>query len=102
MRTSKSFVPLWEKYRDKGFTIVGIAREKNDTRAMEGAIERLGLPWLNLVELNDNDKIWMKYGADNKAGRVILVDSGGKIVAVDFDAAELEKHLQRLFGSKGR
>ncbi len=96
MRTSKSFIPIWDKYRDRGFDIVGVARENNDTKAMVAAIERIGMKWLNLVELNDKGQIWAKYSAGNAGGKVILIDSEGKIVAMDFSASELEAHLERL------
>ncbi|MFI3267468.1 MAG: TlpA disulfide reductase family protein [Rikenellaceae bacterium] len=96
MRTSKSFIPVWEKYNDKGFDIIGVAREKDNTDAMKGAIERIGMKWLNLVEQNDKGGIWSKYNAGNSGGKVILIDSEGKIVAMEFDADELEAHLQEL------
>ncbi len=50
----------------------------------------------NLVELNDEGQIWAKYSAGNAGGKVILIDSEGKIVAMDFSASELEAHLERL------
>lgn len=96
MRTSKSFIPVWEKYKNRGFEIIGVAREGEDTKAMKAAIQRLGLEWLNLVEQNDKAKIWVKYGAGNAGGRVILIDSNGKIVDMDFTAEELENHLEKL------
>ena len=98
MRTSVSFIPVWEKYHSKGFEIVGVARERDNTKAMEKAIARLKLPWINLVELYDGGNIWAKYGAGNSGGKVILVDSTGTIIAEDFTAEELTTHLQRLWG----
>ncbi len=94
--TSISFIPVWEKYKDQGFTIVGVAREMDNTDAMKAAIERHKLPWLNLVELNDRTSLWAQYGAGNAGGKVILVDRDGKIVDTDFDAARLEQHLEKL------
>ncbi|MFI3314695.1 MAG: TlpA disulfide reductase family protein [Rikenellaceae bacterium] len=96
MRTTKSFIPVWEKYKDRGFDIVGVARENNNTTAMEAAIERIGMEWLNLVELNDRAEVWAKYAAGNGGGKVILIDSKGKIVAMGFKATELEEHLEKL------
>ncbi len=96
IQKSISFIPIWEKYKDQGFTIVGVARESGDTKAMESAIERHGFEWLNLVELNDRASIWAKYGAGNSGGKVILVDREGKIVAIDFGAHDLETHLEEL------
>lgn len=96
MRLSSSIVPIYDRYKDRGFTVVGIAREEGSAGAMQKAVERLGLPWLNLVELNDQGQVWLRYGIDNAAGGVVLVDKTGKIVAKDFTASELEAHLGRL------
>ncbi len=96
IRTSKSFIPVWEKYKDKGFTIIGVARELDNTKAMEEAIEKHKFPWINLVELNDRSNLWAIYGAGNGGGKVILVDKDGRIVDVEFDAETLEGHLERL------
>ena len=98
MRTSVSFIPVWEKYRNKGVEIVGVARERDNIKAMEKDIARIKLSWVNLVELNDGGDIWAKYGAGNSGGKVILVDSTGTIIAEDFTAEELTTHLQALLG----
>ena len=57
-RLSSSMIPVYETFKDKGFTVVGIARENNNTDAMKKAIEQDKYPWLNLVELNDKGNIW--------------------------------------------
>ncbi len=82
-RHSMAMIPIYEKYKDKGFTVVGIARENGSTKAMEKAIERDGYPWTNLVELNDRAGIWSKYQAGNGGGKIVLVDRNGTIIAVD-------------------
>lgn len=78
-----AMIPIYEKYKDKGFTVVGVARENGSTKAMENAIERDGYPWTNLVELNDRAGIWSKYQAGNGGGKIVLVDRNGTIIAVD-------------------
>lgn len=60
------------------------------------AIDKHQFNWTNLVELNDNGKIWLKYGIDNGVGAVFLVDKEGTIIATNFDAHELESHLKDL------
>ena len=64
---SKQIIPLYEAYKDKGFTVVGVAREENNTEDMEKAIAKDGYPWINLVELNDKNQIWTKYRISNAA-----------------------------------
>lgn len=36
-RKSQSMIPVYEAYKDKGFTIVGVAREENLTAGMNAA-----------------------------------------------------------------
>ena len=67
---------------------------------MKLAIEKDGYPWLNLLELKDENKIWEKYGVDNSGGRTILVNSDVTILAVSPTAAEVEQILQKLLGGK--
>lgn len=96
MRTSKALIPIYEKYKDKGLVIVGVAREKSDTKAMISAIERLKLPWINLAELNDQQNIWSRYGVGNGGGRVFLINQNGKIVMSDITSDSIDVLDSRL------
>jgi len=95
-RLSSSMIPIYEAFKDKGFTVVGIARENNNTDAMKKAIEQDKYPWLNLVELNDKGNIWEMYGAGNSGGCTYLVDKDGKILAIHPSAEEVTKILTEL------
>ncbi len=97
-RHSISMIPLYEKYRDRGFEIVGVARENGSTDAMRRAISADGYQWINLVELNDRAGIWNKYGAGNAGGTVILVGRDGVILEVDPDASRIEEILRQELG----
>ena len=92
-RTSKSMIPLYEKYKERGFTVVGVARESK-REDMERALARDGYPWLNLLELQDEHKIWEKYGVSRAGGITVLVDRDGTILAVSPTAEEVERILQ--------
>jgi thiol-disulfide isomerase/thioredoxin len=92
-RLSKSMIPIYEKYKERGFTVVGVARE-NKRENLEQAVVTDGYPWLNLLELNDENKIWVKYGIENAAGNAILVDRDGTILAIYPTAEEVERILQ--------
>lgn len=92
-RTSKSMIPVYEAFKDKGFVIVGVARENNNTKAMEKAIEQDKYPWLNLVELNDTGNIWDMYGVGNSGGCTYLIDKDGKILSIHPTAEEVTKIL---------
>ena len=92
-RTSKSMIPLYEKYKERGFTVVGVARESK-REDMERALARDGYPWLNLLELQDEHKIWEKYGVSRAGGTIVLVDRDGTILAIHPTAEEVERILQ--------
>ena len=92
-RISMSMIPLYEAYKDKGFTVVGVAREE-ERENMEHALSQDGYPWLNLLELHDENRIWSKYGVSNAGGITVLVDRDGTILAIHPTAEEVERILQ--------
>ena len=92
-RTSKSMIPLYEKYKERGFTVVGVARESK-REDMERALAQDGYPWLNLLELQDEHKIWERYGVSRAGGITVLVDRDGTILAIHPTAEEVERILQ--------
>ena len=94
-RSAKSMIPVYEKYKSKGFTIVGVAREKTVQTAKAAALQD-GYPWLNLVELNDAGNIWFKYCVGNSGGGTFLVDQEGKILAISPTAEDVERILEKL------
>ena len=98
-KASIEMIPLYEQYKDKGFVIIGVARETGNTQNMQAAIKKDGYKWLQLVELDDRANIWAKYGCNNAAGRRILFDAQGKIIAFDPTieqlTAEVEKRINK-------
>ncbi|RYG21261.1 MAG: TlpA family protein disulfide reductase [Chitinophagaceae bacterium] len=88
-------VPIYKKYKDKGFTVVGIAREFKNTDALKSRLKKEEFNWLNLVELDDKAGIWNKYAISNGAGIQVLVDASGKILAVEPTAEEVEKLIKK-------
>lgn len=94
-RTSISMIPVYEAYKDKGFVVVGVARERK-ADDMKNAVAKDKYPWLNLLELNDAGKIWERYGVGNGGGCTYLVDKGGKILAIHPTAEEVKDWLGKL------
>lgn len=99
-RHSMELIPVYEKWKDKGFTVVGIARENSSTEAMESSIKTDGYPWLNLVELNDAANIWNKYNAGNAGGKIVFVSPSGIVMAINPDAEQVDSLLNQLIGNK--
>lgn len=94
-RAAKSMIPVYEKYKSKGFTVVGIAREKAVQTAAVAAAQD-GYPWKILVEIKDAGNIWSMYGVGNSGGGTFLVDRDGKILAISPTAEEVEDILKKL------
>ena len=95
-RHAKSLIPLYNKYKDRGFQIISFAREMKEG-AMEAAAAQDGYPWTSTAEINDEYRIWERNGVNNSAGGGFLIDEHGIILAVYPSADELEAILkQRL------
>lgn len=94
-RHSRALIPVYGKWKDRNFTVVGIANESVDTEAMKKAIAHDGYPWLNLVELNGAGHIWERYGAALGGGRQILVDTEGRVISVDPTAEEVDRYMEQ-------
>ena len=91
---SKTMIPLYEEFKDKGFTIVGVAGEFDNTDRLISFLEKEKWPWLQLVELDKQNSIWTKYGIDNSGGKIFLIDNAGKIIAMDPTTDEVRKELE--------
>lgn len=91
-KKGKELIPVFEEFHDKGFVVLGVARERS-VSAAEAAIKLDKYPWENLVELNDTEKIWEKYGIGNSGGMVFLIDENGIIVANDPSIEEIRDFL---------
>lgn len=92
---TKSMIPVYEAYKDKGFTIVGIAREGELISGVDAA-KKDKYPWLNLIELKDKGKIWEKYGVHKGEGGTFLVDKNGIILAISPTVEEVKDILDNL------
>lgn len=91
---SRTMVPLYSEYKDKGFTIVGVAGEFKSTDRLIKFFETEKWPWLNLVELDEQNNIWQKYGVDGSGGGIFLIDENGVILAINPTAEEVRKELE--------
>ena len=93
-RHSKAMIPVYERYKDKGFTVIAIARERK-REDMENAAKKDGYPWQSLLELNDENDVWRKNGAGNGGGAMFLIDRDGTILSTSTDAEELEPLIKK-------
>jgi peroxiredoxin len=96
-RKSMAIISVYNEFKDKGFEVVGVAREVDDTDDMRKAVEKDGYPWPNLVELNDRAGIWRLYGVERAAGGVFAVGRDGTVLAIDPTLEELRKIVAKEF-----
>jgi hypothetical protein len=89
-------IPIYNEFADQGFTIIGVACEYKSTEALKKRMEIEKFPWINLLELDNQNGIWDKYGVSNSGGRTFMVDSKGKILAINPTAAEVRELLNKL------
>ena len=90
----RQMIPVYEQYKGSGFTIVGIARETKISDVQQ-ALKKEKYPWMQLVEINDKNKIWLKHGIENAGGATFLIDDKGIIVAINPKADEVKKILEK-------
>ena len=85
----------YQKYKDKGFDIVGISLDNNRT-AWEKAVKQLELEWNHLSDL----KGWYSKGAQayniRSIPATILFDPEGRVVATNLRGTQLEEKLQEV------
>lgn len=98
---------VYNKYKDKGFEILGIASEKvNDLdKAKESwkkAVETDGITWMQVIN-NDNKgaqhDVTRLYGIEGYPTKILL-DKEGKILAkwLGNESEELDNKLKEIFG----
>ncbi|ADY54090.1 alkyl hydroperoxide reductase/ Thiol specific antioxidant/ Mal allergen [Pseudopedobacter saltans DSM 12145] len=85
-------VSAYEKYKDKGFTILGVSIDQS-ADAWKKAIKTDGLLWAQL--LDTTQKIAMEYGID-AIPKNYLLDKDGKIIAKNLRGLALEEKLKEV------
>ena len=86
---SRLLVPVYEKYKDAGFTVVGAAREFKDSEWRK-ALAQDAYPWTNLIALGEDQAVWTLYGVPNGAGARFLIGPDGTILKIDPSPEEVE------------
>jgi peroxiredoxin len=87
----------FEKYKAKGFNVVGLSFDRN-ADAWKKAIVEKGLNWTHLSDL----KFWQTIAAQTYGIRSIpssiLCDPTGKIIALDLRGEKLGNKLKEIYG----
>jgi thiol-disulfide isomerase/thioredoxin len=91
---SRSMIPVFEEFKDHDFVIVGIAGSQNQ-KDIINLIDKEKYPWITLFEVNNQNKVWEKYGIQNWGGATYLIDKDGRILAISPTAEEIRNFLQK-------
>lgn len=97
-KENPNVVKLYQKYADKGFTVLSVSLDKDKNAWLE-AIKRDNLSWPNHVS---DLKAWSNEAAQQYRVTgipfTVLVDKEGKIINTNLRGAELENTLKSIFG----
>ncbi|MBC3784426.1 TlpA disulfide reductase family protein [Spirosoma utsteinense] len=91
-------VRMYNKYKDKGFTIYSVSLDKTKTE-WQRAIRNDNLPWTHVSDL----KFWQSAAAQQYGVQAIpatfLLDKEGKIIAKNLRGEALEQKLEEILKS---
>ncbi len=93
LRSSRELIPVYERYKNNGFTVIGVNEESSVEKA-KSVIAREKHPWITLIEVNDEINLWREYGIPNYGGSIFLVGKDGIIHAINPSAEEIENYLK--------
>lgn len=91
-------VPLWDKYHDDGFQIVGYALDASE-EVWKNAIEKDGaLRWKHTSHLQGDDAPFFEVLRIKTIPANFILDAQGKVLAKNLHSEELVKFVDRYFG----
>jgi peroxiredoxin len=93
-----NFVRIYDKFKDRNFTIVGVSLDKanNKTQWLD-AIRKDGLPWVQLSELKFWDGVASKSYGVRAIPQNFLIDPNGIIIGKTLIGNVLETKLNEVF-----
>ena len=95
--SNKQLVKLYDRYKGKGFEILGVSLDDN-RGAWKKAVSKDKITWL---QINDNggwDAISATKWNINAIPASFLIDKDGNVVAFDPEKQELENKIRQLLG----
>lgn len=96
-KENPNVVKVYEKYKDKGFDILGVSLDKDKKRWLN-AIDKDGLPWHHVSDLRGwSNSVAQTYSV-RSIPHTVLLDREGRIIARNLRGAQLEQQLAKIFG----
>jgi len=97
-RENPNVKKLYERYKDEGFTVLGVSLDKDRNRWL-AAIEKDGLDWHHVSDLRGWSNAVAKQYDVHSIPHTLLLDREGKIIGVKLRGPQLEKKLEEVFGT---
>lgn len=94
-RSMPYLVSLYDKYKAKDFEIVGVSLD-DDKTAWTNAIDNLRMTWVQLSDLKGWNSEAARIYNVNSIPHTLLLDKGGKIIALNPHGIMLDKKLEEL------
>lgn len=91
-----NLVKLYEKYKAKGFEILGVSLDENK-ESWIAALKADNLSWVHVSDLKGWNNAVSRQFKINAIPDNILIDGDGKIVAKNLRGEKLEEKLKELF-----
>ncbi|MET3879101.1 TlpA disulfide reductase family protein [Chitinophaga sp. OAE865] len=94
-----NLVKAYHKFRDNNFTVLGVSLDQPGKKAAWlGAIEKDGLPWTQVSDLQFWKNAAAKLYQVHSIPQNFLIDPSGKIVAKNLRGETLEERLGEILG----
>jgi len=90
-------VKLYEKYKDKGFEVLGVSLDK-DMNRWKQAIEKDGLDWPHISDLKGWKSEPAKLYSVTSIPHTVLLDKEGKLIGRKLRGPQLDAKLKEIFG----
>lgn len=95
IREMPTLVKAYEKFKDKGFEIVGISLD-NSKDAWTSAIRRLNMTWVHMSDLKGWESAAAQLYGVQSIPMTLLVDKEGKVVASNLRGEALISKIESL------
>ena len=96
-RENPHVVELYQKYKNKGFDILGVSLDSNKD-AWVAAIAKDGLQWKHVSDLGGWGSSAAKLYGVTSIPQTFLLDKNGKIMAKNLRGEQLTNKLKEIFG----
>ncbi len=96
-KENPNVVANYNKYKDKGFDILGVSLDKDRTSWLK-AIEKDGLPWRHISDLKGWQSSHAALYSVTSIPQTLLLDRNGKIIARNVRGEQLGQKLKEIFG----